>query len=211
MMIYNYAMHRVMIPKLLLFDADGVLFKTDTAVSRGLTHKFGLSDDNLGPMWRGLYNQLSRGTFTTDEFLKQFAHMYNLAPDDVHLDDFVVAYKEALKPMPGIEELLDDLSARHHTMALLSDTSEMFHMSRRDLRLFQHFDNQFLSYETGHRKPDELAYRKVIDHYHLKPKDVLFIDDSATNIAGAQRLGIDGIQFEGTTKLRKMLRGRSML
>jgi len=57
------------------------------------------------------------------------------------------------------------------------------------------FEALFLSYEIGHRKPDESYFAYVMKHMDAKPEEVLFIDDTAENIEAAAALGFHTWQF----------------
>lgn len=54
----------------------------------------------------------------------------------------------------------------------------------------ERFNALFLSYEIGHRKPNEGYFNYVLEHMDAKPEEVLFIDDSQANLDGAAALGI---------------------
>ena len=45
------------------------------------------------------------------------------------------------------------------------------------------------------RKPDPAIYQYTCQKIRLKPKECLFIDDQAKNIAGARKTGLQTIQF----------------
>jgi putative hydrolase of the HAD superfamily len=57
------------------------------------------------------------------------------------------------------------------------------------------FDQSYLSYEFGYRKPDKEAFRYVLDNAGLNPSETVFIDDLSTNVEAASKLGIVAYQF----------------
>jgi|SRR3990167_6553923 len=197
--------------KLILFDAGDVIFQSNTAISDSLAKKFNISEEELVGVWKGVYKDLSRGTHTTDEFIDLFANKFNIPRDQINLDDFIVPYKETLVLIPGIEDLITKLSKKNITLASLSDTSEMFHLSRNNLRIFKYFDKQFLSFDIGHMKPDKKTFQTVIDHYKLKPEEIFFIDDNQINIDAAKGLGMNGVIFKNTKQLTKALQDNNIL
>jgi putative hydrolase of the HAD superfamily len=197
--------------KIILFDAAGVLFPVNKVVGVALEQKFNLSEEALDPMWSGIYRQLSRGTLTTDEFLDTFAGNYHIPRSDVTRQDFVAVFEEALTPMPGMNDLLTRLSERDVTLAILSDTVEMFASAREKLGYFKYFDRQFLSFQTGYSKPNPLAYQAVIDYYKIKPGEIYFIDDKPANLEAAEKLGMSGIVFTNTQLLSEALENLNIL
>ncbi|GAC1388405.1 MAG: hypothetical protein NVS1B7_8590 [Candidatus Saccharimonadales bacterium] len=196
--------------KLVLFDAAGVLFPANTVVNEALIKTFHLNSEQLTEMWNGLYKDLSLGKINTATFIHQFAETYNLQSEKQILDVFTHSFEEALEPMPGIENIIKALSEKT-TLALLSDTTEIFKNIRNKLPYFSYFDKQFLSYELGVLKPDAKAYQAVLDYYDVKPSEVFFIDDRAKNVEGAQQLGIDAELFINADTLKPQLKLRKLL
>jgi putative hydrolase of the HAD superfamily len=191
--------------KILLFDAAGVLFPTNKAVNKSLYEKFKISDESLSEMWSGIYIELSKGKINTNQFLNKFALMFNIPPDQVTEELFTVPFKNAIKPMPGMQELLSKLAKTKLVLALLSDTVKMYAGIRDELGYYKYFKKSFFSYKTGFLKPDPRAYKYVIDYYKIAPKEIFFIDDRSANVETALQLGMKGVVFEDTNKLTKVL------
>jgi len=55
------------------------------------------------------------------------------------------------------------------------------------------------------RKPEPAIYRCAVDILGRPPERILFIDDRAENVAGAQGAGIKAIRFVGADALREEL------
>jgi len=51
------------------------------------------------------------------------------------------------------------------------------------------FEKVYFSYEIGLRKPDENAFKYVINNHNLNPKKTLFVDDKKENTDVAKKLG----------------------
>ena len=51
------------------------------------------------------------------------------------------------------------------------------------------FEKVYFSYEIGLRKPDENAFKYVINNHNLNPKKTLFVDDKKENTDMAEKLG----------------------
>ena len=63
----------------------------------------------------------------------------------------------------------------------------------------------FVSGEMGVRKPDPEAFAAALAAVGRDAADVIFVDDSATNVEGAAAVGIESIRFEGASALRASL------
>ncbi len=57
------------------------------------------------------------------------------------------------------------------------------------------FDDQFYSWELGVAKPDPGYFELIIDKINTPAERVLFLDDNADNIAGAQSTGLPAELF----------------
>lgn len=51
------------------------------------------------------------------------------------------------------------------------------------------FEKVYFSYEIGIRKPDENAFKYIINNHNLNPKKTLFVDDKKANTEMAKKLG----------------------
>lgn len=110
-----------------------------------------------------------------------------------------------LRLFPGVEDFIQ-IATRRYRVALLSNTNEIHwqHVNAGS-RVFDEFEHVFLSYETGHFKPEPAAFLDVVDFFACAPSDVTFLDDSEPNIAAARELGIHAYQVAGIAGLRNLL------
>ena len=60
-------------------------------------------------------------------------------------------------------------------------------------------------------KKDPQSYLYVLDHFGLKPNEVLYIDDTVGNIEVANKAGISTIHFTDNDTLMRDLRSRKIL
>ena len=191
--------------KLLLFDAAGVLFPANTAVGDSLKSKYNLTAGSL-KFWLDLHVRLSKGEITTEYFLDEFSVAYNIPRDQVSQAGFTEPFESKLLPIPGTRKLLDSLSASGHTLALLSDTAEMYAKIISRNGFYDGFDKIFLSYEIGYMKPSVEAFKTVLDYYQLNPGEVLFVDDNPKNVDAAVDMGMTGILFTDAQTVTKSIR-----
>lgn len=96
-----------------------------------------------------------------------------------------------MEPMPGIESLLDKAANQLPLYALSNSNPTHWHVClTRYSDLMDYFDNVFISFELGARKPEHTAYTYVLDRISRPADQVLFFDNSAANVDAALSLGI---------------------
>ena len=62
-------------------------------------------------------------------------------------------------------------------------------------RFMESFDDIVISAEVGLMKPNPQIYHLALRRLDLLPAEVLFVDDSAANIAGARTAGLPALHF----------------
>jgi len=117
-----------------------------------------------------------------------------------------------LDPYNGIEQLLIDLKHKYRLVALTN--TNIIHNKVWRLKyagILKHFEKIFSSHEMETRKPEEKAYRIVLNYLQCKPAETIFIDDNADNIMGANKLGIPTILVISQEQMRKELQKFKLL
>jgi HAD superfamily hydrolase (TIGR01509 family) len=90
--------------------------------------------------------------------------------------------------------------------AISNYNRQKFDIARTLFPLLDEFDELLLSGDVGVVKPDAEIFELLIRRCNLDVSRTAFIDDSATNVAAADRLGFATIHFnESTTGLRAEL------
>ncbi len=125
---------------------------------------------------------------------------------DVHWEESITGQ------IDGTVELLQTLKAAGYTVALLSNISiEKYDVLRRTYRFFDHFDRQLISADVKLLKPDPRIYALLLEQLNHAAEECIFIDDSAVNVAGADRVGMTAIQFQSPHQLKTELQQRGVL
>lgn len=107
--------------------------------------------------------------------------------------------------MHGATELLVELEPRYR-LASVSNTNAL-HWTRfcGQWQLDRHFHHNFPSFAVGRLKPDADYFEHVLETLGLPARNVLFVDDNAINVDGAQRVGLVARQVSGPAGVRAAL------
>ena len=115
-------------------------------------------------------------------------------------------------PIGGSIELLASLKAAGYPVSLLSNISrEKYEVLRRKYDFFGEFDACLISADVQLLKPDPRIYALLLAQIDRAAADCIFIDDSAVNVAGADRMGMTAIQFQSPHQVKTELRQRGVL
>lgn len=190
-----------MASKIILFDLGGVLVDLGDPVAEiGLS----LSSDEFWKLWLSspIVRGFETGRVSTTEFTARFGKVLGFG----NPQEFERRIRRWKLPLfDGAEAYLQELGDRAE-IALLSNTNAIHWqhvLSQTDV--FGGFENLFLSFETGHAKPDVTAFRDVIEHFDCAPDDVVFVDDSPANIAAATEFGFDAHQTAGIDAAKQVV------
>lgn len=103
----------------------------------------------------------------------------------------------------GTVEILYALKDAGHSVNLLSNISrEKYHVLCDKYDFFDAFDYRLISADVQLLKPDPRIYALMLAQIDRVAGDCVFIDDSAVNVAGADRVGLTAIHFQSPPQLK---------
>jgi putative hydrolase of the HAD superfamily len=194
--------------RLILFDLGGVLANLGApAAQMGLA----MSEDAFWSLWIGsdAVRQFESGQIRDHEFLELFAAELGMRESTEVFRRRFLRWQLVL--FPGVRSTVAALR-KTHAVALLSNTNSIhWQMIQQQALRREHFDYVFLSYETGCSKPERTAFEHVLSEVRLRPGEILFLDDSAHNVAAAAELGIAARQVHGSDGLAPPLADAGVL
>lgn len=112
----------------------------------------------------------------------------------VHTGQFFrVLSTEYVRTYPGTEAMLRGLRENGKKVYLLSNAQRIFtEYEMHVLGIAKYFDAILISSDYKTKKPDKRFFDVLMERYALNAKETLFIgNDSHTDIAGAQTVGLD--------------------
>lgn len=144
----------------------------------------------------------TKGKLTEKEFWEKMTTDLGVAmpkEKSLWLESFLRAYKEK----EDVFSLVKKLKKHNIKTALLSNTEiPIMNFLRAQ---WKEFDVSVYSCEVGMMKPDAEIYQYALKELHLKPEEVIFIDDKQSNVDGAKAVGMHGIIFFSSDSLQKQL------
>ncbi len=195
--------------KNIIFDIGNVLRGFDNA---GFFASFGYDEamverlrkaTALSPEW----NELDKGVMPYEDVVQLFVKNAPELETDIlkifqNVNGILKYYDYAV---PWIKELKE----KGYKVYYLSNFFEKAETDCADMMDFLFYmDGGILSYQEKMTKPDAAIYQLLLERYHLKAEESVFLDDTEKNIVAAQKEGIHGIVFvdkaQACEELRKL-------
>lgn len=198
--------------KAVIFDMGGVLVDLDIedckAAFKELLGYDGI-DSIIDPCHqKGIYGDLEEGKLSADEFRKiVLAGSRPGSPAEL-VDEAMWHILVGMSPYKA--ELLNRLSESYELYLLSNNNPICIPRSRKIFEdagapLDKVFRKCFLSYEMKVLKPSESFYKSVISQIGLPAEEMIFIDDSRTNVDGAVAAGLPAVYYEPGSDLSALL------
>ena len=206
--------------KAVISDFGGVLTTPLIQSFMAFQDETGISTENLGRAMAAISErngenplyELERGEITEAVFLERLAEgLESLIGRRPALQRFKEIYFEALHPNEPMIELMRELKAAGHRMAMLTNNvREWEPLWRSMLPVDEIFETVVDSGFVGYRKPEPAIYALTLERIGLPAEACLFVDDLAHNCEGARKAGMNAVHFrdseQATAEIRAALR-----
>ncbi len=178
--------------RLIITDVGGVLcdFKKEDLYTY-LSERFGISYAKVFEELDPSIVKMENGGITLRELSREARRRLGVSDAGI--------YWSRICKKAGINRRVLELykPLRHsYKIAVLTNAGVLeCRVNRRKLSYSTNFDKIFASYYTHVEKPKAAAFKIVLDYFHAKPQETVFIDDKTANLDGARRTGIKTILF----------------
>ena len=198
--------------KAIIFDMGGVLVDLDierckAAFRRDLNYTD--IDNIIDPCHqKGIWGDLEEGVLSAEEFRSIVLADSKPGATEQEVDEAMSKILVGIDPYKA--ELLKKMSAKYDLYMLSNNnsiclpySSAMF--TEAGVPLATTFRKCFLSFEMKALKPSQAFYKRVIEEIGRTSEDMLFIDDSQTNVDGAISAGLPAVYYRPGSDLSALL------
>lgn len=194
----------------IIFDLGGVVIEVDKNEAADLiTRTFQIDrDEALELLGKYKTHWLNGGSVQC--FWEAFASEKEVQLPPCFLDLWESTLIRALKPIPGMLSIIQQLKEQGYRVALLSNARKWQTEPIQKMGYYALFNPALISWQIGFEKPDPKAYMVALNRLALPPEACIFIDDKKENVDAARALHIDGIHFSNTEQLIKELACRNI-
>jgi len=191
----------------ILFDLGGVIVDwQDSWLVDEVIKRYNLSRELFEQEFRKNLKILSTGKMTEGELWSRVGN--SLESSELEKQDSLLGpiFRKLVSVNDSVVKLSRVIKETGLSIGILSNTDPITFPIVEELTSLNHFDFKFLSYEIGHVKPSPMIYQHVIENVPFKKEELIFIDDTESNVKSANDFGIKTIQFVSYEKLRDDLR-----
>ncbi len=189
-------------PPLVLFDLGGVLVENLGFERLAAWLPEPVTMDALKERWlrSPAVRAFELGSIAPRDFAEAFLAEWALPGPAA---DFLATFEAWLTGFfPGATDLLADLRRRHRVACL--SNSNVLHWARFD-GFRGHFDVALSSHLLGEVKPDAACFARALVACDAAARDVVFLDDSWSNVVAARTLGLRAHHVTGLDEVRAAL------
>jgi FMN phosphatase YigB (HAD superfamily)/DNA-binding XRE family transcriptional regulator len=174
------------------FDVNGCLVQFFHRAFSALAQKTGASADLIETTFWHFNDAVCNGKMSLDDFNAVLSS--KLGIENINWRDY---YLDAIDPIPEMHELVKWAAEQYH-VGLLTNIMPGFIEIMKQRQLIPDIEYAAIidSSEVGHIKPNKRIYEIAQEKAACPPTQILFVDDSRTNIMAAERLGWHVLWFD---------------
>ena len=177
-----------------IFDIGNVLvpFDFNRAIRRIQPHCRALLDAPAVAI-RPILDTYECGQIGRAEFLKQAIELLEYTGSEA---EFVAAWEDIFEENFAMTRLVGSLHGRY-PLYLLSNTSDI-HAGYFEAKypVFQYFSGAVYSHLVRCMKPGRPIFEIATQQFGVEPRETVYIDDLAPNVATARELGFHALQYD---------------
>ena len=198
--------------KILIFDIGGVvLFFDHMLICERLSRLSGYSTSEIYKLIfiGGLEKLYDEGKISSKEFYKRIIRALKV---NIPLYEFYEIWSDIFEENTEVSQLISWLKKKKYKIYLLSNTNELhYRYVKNKFSIIKEFDEYFLSYNIGYRKPDLKIFQKVLEKSKLPVNNYIYINDKEEYVSVAKSIGMIGIIFKSSNQLKKELSENGIL
>jgi putative hydrolase of the HAD superfamily len=189
--------------KAILFDVDGLVLKARKRFfSEKLAEEQGISNEAVTEFFLGNFKKCTLGQADLKEEIAPFLEKWKWQGS---VDDLLNYWFESESTKD--EDVLKIITAlRNKGIKCYIATRQekyRFEYLLEEVGLKEYFDGAFCTCNIGYDKNDERFYKFILQEIHLQPSEMLFFDDTQSNVDTAKELGMESYFYSGIEILKE--------
>ncbi len=193
--------------RVVVFDYGEVISQSPSDADRALLLE--IAGQDAAPFWEAYHRHrdaLDRGDIRVIAYWRTIAAELGADWDLATIQRlWATDFRAWISVEPGTVQLIQELADGGTRVALLSNAGYDFGDAFRAAPFASVMERVLVSAELGLLKPDPAIYERAVAELGIEPAQMVFIDNRADNVAGAESIGATGHVFTGVETLRAFL------
>lgn len=187
--------------KVILFDVDGVLVHSEM-FSDHYQKVYSIPREEMSPFYSGVFQDCLVGKADLKEVVKPWLVKWKWKGN---VESFLKEWFDFENKVDArMIDLVEGLRKNSISCYLVTNQEKYRTEYVRDVMMFgKIFDGIFSSAEIGCKKPQPEFYDAVISKLGVSKTDVLYVDDTVSNVENAKHFGLEAYLFVGFEKFYK--------
>lgn len=191
--------------KVIIFDADEVVVVGKRRFSKAFSEKHNVPIEKMLPFFNGIFQDCLVGNNDLKKVIIPYLEKWGWDKGVEALLDYWFSLESATDE--GLIKYIKQLRKKG-VLCFLATNNEKhrFQYMLDVMGLKDVFDKTYASAHLGHKKPDLKFFEKIYKELkNVKKSEILFVDDSRTNVKAAEDFGIYGEIYTSLTNLKKRI------
>jgi len=194
--------------KAVVFDYGNVIsLPQDPKTMDVLAGRVGVEREKFVSTLWSLRGEYDRGTIGAKDYFKIVLSALAVSIDEKSIEELIEIDTNSWKNInTETENLMKEIKAAGYLLGILSNMPHDFlAWAKKNLPVFSLPHIGLYSCEVNLVKPEEAIYRKLLSMSGVEAGELVFFDDKAENIKGAEAIGIKAILWENSEEARREL------
>jgi len=182
--------------KLVIYDCDGVLFKSKKAVLA--YYDFICDQFNLPKLDKNNPDEVKNAMMkTNEEIIDMLANDMNKKKEILEFANNMnfQHFLHLMEPEMNLEKALKKLKAMNISMAIFTNRGRSLHYLLTHYNLHDFFEYKITSFDVENAKPHPEGLYKILDYFQLTPEETLYVGDSTIDYLAAKEAKIPFIAY----------------
>jgi putative hydrolase of the HAD superfamily len=190
--------------KLIIFDLAGIILtNADLIFAKELAKKTNKTEEDINKEFYPLVYQAECDEMTELEAIEQFLKNNNVALDAKALQE---RRHELTKINKNVVDFIKKIKEQYKLAFATNNASDEFTANNDRYKITNLFHYGLSSHMVKARKTEPIIFKKILEHFNVKPEEVVFLDDGEKYLVAPKKLGINTIHYVSLEQAKEELK-----
>lgn len=191
--------------KLVIFDLSDTCFNLEEPpFVKKLCERNNVDFDTFYAYYNELLSKSEVNEITGKEVCEKSFAKFNIQED---ANEAIKEMMEGKEKLDEVMEFIKELRKKYKTAYVTNYNKDYWDLIVAKFEMNEWFDYGLVSYQIKARKPSEVAFKKMLEHFGVNPEEAVYTDDIEKNLVPPKEMGIHVIPFKNLEQFKAELNG----